>query len=179
MKKWILYNKVKWKRSWVKQNKPPRTTSKAGRHPKTVLLCIWSDWEGVLYYELLLKSQMINSKKYHYQVDQMKAAINEKHLGLVNRKCITFHQDNTRQHVPLMTRQKLLETVWEVLTHPSYSPDIAPLNFHLFWSLQNSLSGNNSTSWKTMKSTWNSSLLEKIKRFGTMKPWCCLENGRR
>ena len=57
-----------------------------------------------------MKNQMINSKKYHFEVDQLKAAINEKHLGLVNSKCITFHQDNTRQHVPLMTRQKLFQS---------------------------------------------------------------------
>ena len=86
------------------------TTSKASLHPKKVLLCIWWDWKGVLYYELLMKNQMINSKKYHFEVDQLKAAINEKHLGLVNSKCITFHQDNTRQHVPLMTRQKLFQS---------------------------------------------------------------------
>ena len=155
------------------------TTSRAGLHPKKVLLCILWDWKGVLYYELFMKNQMINSKKYHSEVDQLKAAINEKHLGLVNRRCITFHQDNTRQHVPLMTRKKLFQSVWEVLIHPSYSPDIAPLNFHLFWSLQNSLSENNSISWKTMKNTWNSSLLKKIKSFGMMKLWSCLENGRR
>ena len=38
-----------------------------------------------------------------------------------------------------MTRQKLLQLGWEVLIHPPYSPDIAPSDFHLFRSLQNSL----------------------------------------
>ena len=39
-----------------------------------------------------------------------------------------------------MTRQKLLQLGWEVLIHLP-SPDIAPLDFRLFWSLQNSLNG--------------------------------------
>ncbi|KAG5346731.1 SETMR methyltransferase, partial [Acromyrmex charruanus] len=42
-------------------------------------------------------------------------------------------------HTSLITRQKLRELGWEVLMHPSYSPDIAPSNYHLFRSLQNSL----------------------------------------
>ena len=33
-----------------------------------------------------------------------------------------------------MTRQKLLQLGWEALIHPLYSPDIAPLDFHLFQS---------------------------------------------
>ena len=49
------------------------------------------------------------------------------------------------------------------------SPDIAPSDFHLFWSLQNSLNGKFSIPWKTVKGTWNSSLLKKIKSFGKME----------
>ena len=139
--KWILYNNVEWKRVWGKQNEPPPTTPKAGLHPKKVMLCIWWDWKGVLYYELLLENQTINPNKYCSQLDQLKAALNEKRPELVNRKYIIFHQDTTRPHVSLMTRQKLLQLGWEI--HLPYSPDIAPLDFHLFWSLQNSLNGKN------------------------------------
>ena len=62
--KWILYNNVERKRSWGKQNEPPPTIPKAGLHPKKVMLYIWWDWKGVLYYELLPENQMINSNKY-------------------------------------------------------------------------------------------------------------------
>ena len=47
-------------------------------HPKKVM-CTWWDWKGVLYYELLLASQMINSNKYCSQLDQLKATLDEKH----------------------------------------------------------------------------------------------------
>ena len=67
--KWILYNNVKWKRSWGKQKEPPTTTPNAGLHAKKVMLFIWWDWKGVLYYELLLENQTINSKRYHSQSD--------------------------------------------------------------------------------------------------------------
>ena len=44
-----------------------------------------------------------------------------------------------QDHVSLMTRHKLLQLDWEVLVHLLYSLDITPLDFHLFWPLQNSL----------------------------------------
>ena len=62
--KWILYNNVERKRFWGKRNEPPPTTSKASLHPEKVMLCTWWDWKGVLYYELLLENQTINSNKY-------------------------------------------------------------------------------------------------------------------
>ena len=84
---------------------------------------------------------MINSNKYHYRLDQLKAALDKKCLELVNRKHIIFHQDNARLHVSLMTRPKLLQFGWEVLIHLPYLPAIARLIFHLLRSLKNSLNG--------------------------------------
>ena len=94
--KWILYNTVEWERSRGKRNEPPPTTPKAGLHPKKVMVCIWWDWKGVLYYELLPENQMINSNKYCSQLDQLKAAFDEKHPESVNRKHVIFHQDNAK-----------------------------------------------------------------------------------
>ena len=48
------------------------------------------------------------SSKNCSQLDQLKAALNEKRQALVNRKHIIFHQGNTSLHVSLMARQKLL-----------------------------------------------------------------------
>ena len=96
--KWILYNNMEWKCSWGQWNEPPSTTSKFSLHLKKVTLCIWWDWKGVFYYELLLGNQMINSNKYCSQLDQLKAAPNKKHPELVNRKCKIFHQDTARPY---------------------------------------------------------------------------------
>ena len=133
--KWILCSNVERKRSWGKQNEPPPTTPKAGLHLKKVILHIRWDRKGVLYYELLLENQTFNSNKYCSQLDQLKAALDKKHPKLVNRERIIFHQGNTRPHVSLMTRQKLLQLGWEVLIHVPYSPDIASSDFHLQTSL--------------------------------------------
>jgi len=61
------YNNVEQKRSWGKQNDlSPLATPKADLHPKKIMLCIWWDWKGILYYELLPNNETINSEKYYY-----------------------------------------------------------------------------------------------------------------
>lgn len=52
---------------------------------------------------------------------------------------VVFHH-NARLHASLVTRQKLLRLGWDLLP---YSPDLAPSDYHLFRSLQNSLNGIN------------------------------------
>ena len=42
-------------------------------------------------YKLLLENQMMISNKYCPQLDQMKAALDEKSPELTTRKCIIFH----------------------------------------------------------------------------------------
>jgi len=76
---------------------------------------------------------MNNCRDYNKQL--------RKRPELINRRGVIFHHNNARPHTSLMTRQKLRELGWKVLMHPPYSPDIAPSDYHLFRSLQNSLNG--------------------------------------
>ena len=75
--KWILCINVEQKGLWGKWNEPSPTTPKAGLHPEKAMLYLWWDWKGILYYELPLESQTINSSKYWFQLDQRKATLDE------------------------------------------------------------------------------------------------------
>jgi len=46
-------------------------------------MCTWWDWKVVLDYELLPDNQRITFSKYCSQLDQLKAALDEKYLELV------------------------------------------------------------------------------------------------
>lgn len=137
--KWIVYNNVVRKRSWSKRDEPPQTTSKAELHQKKVMLSVWWDYKGIVYFELLPKNQTINSDVYCRQLTKLDEEIKKKRPELANRKGVIFHHDNARPHTSLVTRQKLLRLGWEVMPHPPYSPDLAPSDYHLFRSLQNHL----------------------------------------
>ena len=113
------------------------------------------------------KNQTINSNKYYSQLDQH----DEKQQELVNRKCIIFHQDNARPHVSRWPDETV--TAWLGSSDSSaYSPDIAPSDFHLFQSLQNSLNGKNFNSPEDCKRHLEQFFAQKDKKFwedGIMK----------
>ncbi len=139
--KWVLYVNVERKRQWLNPGQEPVPTPKPGLHPKKVLLCVWWDMEGVVYFELLDMGQTINADVYCQQLDRLRESLASKRPALVNRRGVILQQDNARPHTAKVTRAKLKELGWEILPHPPYSPDIAPSDYHLFQSLQHFLSG--------------------------------------
>ncbi|XP_029656210.2 histone-lysine N-methyltransferase SETMAR-like [Octopus sinensis] len=82
----------------------------------------------------------INFDVYCRQLANLNQKIKELRPEAANRKGVVFQYDNTRPHVSLATRTKLYELGWDILPHPPYS-DIAPSDYHLFLSLQNSFQG--------------------------------------
>lgn len=74
--------------------------------------------------------------------DVYRAAIRRAARQLRDRdEDIIFLHDNARPHTANDTQKLLDELDWEVLSHPPYSPDIAPSDFHLFRSLKKWLKG--------------------------------------
>ena len=109
MKMFHFYNKLWWVRKseyctimWNRRGHGANEMDHDQPHQRPVFIqrrwcCMWWDWKGVLYYELLLENQMIHCNKYCSQLDQLKTARSETCLKLVNRKCIVFYQDSTEQ----------------------------------------------------------------------------------
>jgi len=48
--KWVVYNNVKRKRSWSKKDEPAQSTSKADIHQKKVMLSVWWDFKGIVFF---------------------------------------------------------------------------------------------------------------------------------
>ena len=109
--KWIVYNNVSRKRSWSKRGEVPERQAKAKIHQKKVMLSMWWDWKGSVFYELLPKNKTINSDVYCEQLQKLSEVIAQKRPELINRKGVVFHYDNARPHTSLVIRQKLLQHV--------------------------------------------------------------------
>jgi len=61
--------------------------------------------------------------------------LKEKRRGKVTKGVLFFH-DNVPAHRALSTRKKLAYLGFHCLDHPPYSPDLAPLDYHLFPGLK-------------------------------------------
>ena len=51
--KWVVCNNIERKRWWSRPREPARTTPKDGIRRKKVLLSVWLDYKGIVYFELL------------------------------------------------------------------------------------------------------------------------------
>lgn len=139
--KWIYYDNESRGRSWTKPGQPPQKVAKRTLTNKKVLLSVWWDIQGVIFYDFLPSGKTIDADKYCEYLDRVQENLVKKRPALINRKGIIFHQDNAKPHTAKVTRAKIIELGWETMEHPPYSPDLAPSDFHLFRSLQNFLSG--------------------------------------
>lgn len=138
--KWIHYDNPKRKKSWGKPGHASTSWAKPNIHGKKLLLCIWWDQQGVVYYELLEPGQTVTGDYYRLQLMRLSRALKEKRPIYEQRhdKVILLH-DNARPHIAQPVKTYLETLKWEVLPHPPYSPDIAPSDYHLFRSMAHGL----------------------------------------
>jgi histone-lysine N-methyltransferase SETMAR len=113
-------------------------TPKSDLYPKKVMLSVWWDFQGVVYFELLPTNTTITAEAYCIQLQKLRDALRNKRPG---RGKVCLLHDNARPHIAKIIRDTLAHFRWEVLPHPPYSPDLAPSDFHLFRSLSNHLRG--------------------------------------
>ncbi|GFY00533.1 histone-lysine N-methyltransferase SETMAR [Trichonephila clavipes] len=106
--KWVTYDNIEGKPSWSMRGEAAQTVAKPGLTARKVLLCIWWDLKGIIYYELLPYDQTINSDLYCLLLGRLKLTIDQKRPELANRR-VVLHPDNVRPHTSVVTHQKLWE----------------------------------------------------------------------
>jgi len=134
--KWILYVNHTRKRQWLPKEQAPEPEPKGDLHPKKVMISVFWDYRGIIWYEYLTPDTTITANVYSLQLQKVAEKYHEKRP---ERKQIFFLHDNARPHVAQHTQNKLEQLGWEVLPHAPYSPDLAPTDYHLFCSLSNYL----------------------------------------
>lgn len=132
--KWVMYVNYSHKRQWLGSGQTGEATPKPQLHPRKVMLSVWWGMKGVIYWELIPNQTTVTADLYCRQLDCVAQCLKKK------QDKIYFLHDNARPHVAMVTKKKLIDMNWTVLTHPPYSPDLAPTDYHLFRSLAHHLS---------------------------------------
>ena len=125
------------RRQWLDSDQKPLRDVKPDLHPKKIMLCIWWDMSGVIYFELLRNNEMITADVFSQQLQRLSEVPLRKRPTSAKQKDVIFLHDNSRPHVAKLTQPKIERLGWEVLPHPAWSPDLSPTDYHLFLSLRN------------------------------------------
>jgi [histone H3]-lysine36 N-dimethyltransferase SETMAR len=164
--KWIHYNNLKRKKSWGPPGHASTLTAKPNIHGAKLMLCIWWDQKGVVYYELLKPNETITGERYQQQLMQLSRALKVKRPEYAKRHDkVIFQHDNARPHVARIVKDTLEALNWDVLPHPPYSPDIAPSDYHLFRSMTHGLAEQRFTSYEDTQKWVDSWIASKDESF--------------
>ena len=93
--------------------------------------------QGLILAEFLEPGQTITAARYVQTLHKHSHALRDKHPG---QNIIILH-DNARPHAARLTSEAIAKMGWEVLQHPSYSSDLAPIDYHLFGFVKDQLRG--------------------------------------
>lgn len=109
------YNNINWKRSWVIQDEPSQTTSKAEIHKKKkIIIILYCQSTGIIKefcpFELLTNNQTTNSNVYFQRFSKLSDAIQAKRPDEANRSSVIFHYDNAKFHTSLLLAKN--DLIW-------------------------------------------------------------------
>ena len=141
---WVHYyepeNKAKWQPS-------------AGK----VMATVFWDAQGVIMLDFLAKKSTITVTVAYYAnlLDQLRTVIHEKRRGKLS-KGILLQQDNARVHTCKIAMDAVERNGYELIPHPTYSPDLAPSDYFLFPNLKKDIRGRHfgptKKSWRQLRS---------------------------
>lgn len=76
--KWVLYINYTRKRQWVLSDETPEPDVRSELHAKKVMLSVFWDYKGILWYELLPTGTTVNAVLYRTQMDKLAGALKTK-----------------------------------------------------------------------------------------------------
>jgi hypothetical protein len=100
----------------------------------------WGDEDDIILIGCLPKGHTINVNYYSFLLVQLKDILKEKCRRYVT-KGVLFMHDNAPAHRALATQKKLAYLGFQCLDYPSFSPDLASLDSHLFPGRKKQLKG--------------------------------------
>lgn len=125
---------------WRHPTSPRRRKFKQTQSTGKIMATVFWDRKGVLLIDFMPTGTTINADAYCETLKKLKRAIQDRRRGMLTKGVSILH-DNARPHVARATADLLNQFGWDIITHPPYSPDLAPCDYHLFTHLKEHLGG--------------------------------------
>jgi len=97
-----------------------------------VMLVVFLDWKGIVHHEFVPHGQIVNKQLYQEVLARLRNAVRRKRPELWENQIWMLHYDNAPAHASLLISRYLAKHQTSVVTHPPYSPNLAPADFFLF-----------------------------------------------
>lgn len=164
--KWIYFKNPKRKKSYVSPGQASTSTPRPDRFGKKAMLCIFWDQRGVIWYDLLKTGETVTGARYNQQLIDLNNAIREKRPEYqLRHDKIIFQDDNASPHRTLVNKNLVSAFGWEPLTHPPYSPDLAPSDYYLFSSMGHALNDSRFNSYEEVQKWLDDWIASKNENF--------------
>lgn len=125
---------------WQRRGNPAPIKFKVQSSAGKIMASVFWDAEGILLIDYLPNKTTVTGVYYADLLKKLRDIILEKRRGLVSRG-VLFLQDNAPAHKSHVAMSALRDCGFEVLSHPPYSPDLAPSDYFLFRNLKRELKG--------------------------------------
>ncbi|GFW15571.1 mariner Mos1 transposase [Trichonephila clavipes] len=159
-------NSVEFYQEFCDGPRPSKLTARRNRLGRKTLQCIFWDQKVLIYYELLKPGETVNTNRCKQQLFNLNDAILEKREQYKKRQHnVIFLDDNAPSHRAKPTKDIVKALGLESLAHAAYSPDLAPLDYHLFASLEHVLSDQRFTSYENVISWRDDWMTSKDRSF--------------
>ena len=93
-----------------------------------MLICFF-DQKGIVHKEFVTPGQKVNAAFYVEVLKRLRENVRRKRPDKWRNNTWLLHHDNAPAHAALLTRQYFTDNNMTVVSHPLYSPDLAPSDF--------------------------------------------------
>ncbi|GFR83317.1 histone-lysine N-methyltransferase SETMAR [Elysia marginata] len=94
--------------------------------------------QGVILVDFFSRGETVNSDSYIDTPKRLWARVLQVRPDMDIGNVLLLH-DNARTHTSIKTMEAIASFCWTTLPHPSYSPDLASPDYHLFGPMQQAL----------------------------------------
>ena len=142
----------KQSQQWIQKGQPGPIKAKVQASRTKQMLLAFFDSKGLIYTHIVPRGSTVNAAYIVKVLDVFMRHLRKKRPVLAEQRWF-FHWDNAPVHTANVVKEFLAKKNIKLLSHPPYSPDLAPADYFLFPKLKKELAGNTMTQ-EEFKKEW-------------------------